>query len=410
MFKINRRVFFIIAGVVVLLAITAGAYFLFSPKNPAGNLNGPIKDFFSAFFPFGQGNGNTPSNNAQGTGAQGEPARPVTERLRKVSDRPTTGAWFSGGLSTSTPLNIRFMERATGHVFETPVDSYAETRVSNTTIPGMQELFSAGADLFILRSLSGSDDIQNFLGQLNATSSMQSINTTPLKPFTRLAVAGNGTAMLAVTETVGGSRIELLRPDGTNSKTLLVSPIRSWIPLAARARFFIETAPASGVAGFVYEIKADGTLRKIVGDAPGLIAVPSPSGKYLLYSISAGTQARLGIVDTDTGVGYASPLGALASKCAWISEDIPAVFCGVSDSPARATLPDDWLLGSITLNDAAWVIYPTENRAHSLGKLESVADTPIDIINPAVASTSQYVLFTNKNDLSLWALDITRDN
>lgn len=396
----------LISGLVLLAgALFAVGYFFMFQKTGSGAATTP-KDFFSAFFPFGTGGTAT---NKPANGGQEEAPQKVTARIRQVSTRPTAGAWFTS--ATSTPPHIRFMERATGHIFETPTDSYAEVRISNTTIPLTQELVAIDDIHVVMRTLLDTETISNTFGILNATTSIQSLNTSALKEFQRMAIAKNGSSMLTITEVAGGSQIELMQPDGTKPRTILLSPIRSWVPLAGGDRFFIQSAPSSGAAGFLYEIKSNGSLVKILSDISGLLAVPSPTGRYILYSGSSGVKVFLGMLDTKTGTNYTLPLKTLATKCAWISEDAPLVFCAISD-PVRAgttILPDDWLLGKISLNDSVWLIRPVENSAHSLGYLQEIAGTPIDVLNPIISDGGGFVLFTNKNDLTLWSLDLSRD-
>lgn len=393
-------------GLLTVALFALGYFFLVTQKTTSPGESG-VRDFFSAFFPFGQGT--TPTNTTGGTNGGEQPAQKVTERFRQVSAEPTAGAWFVAGSST-TPLSIRFMERATGHVFETPVDSYQEIRLSNTTIPLTQELLSVTDTTFVLRSVPDTESVLNFFGVLNATSSMQSVHTSPLKSFERVQVAGDGLTLLTVNETAAGSEVEIMKPDGTGAKTILLSPIRSWVPLVAESRFFLASAPSSGASGFMYEIKTNGSLTKILGDIGGLVALPSPTGRFVLYSSAEGSLVTLAMLDTQTGENYLAPLRTLASKCVWISEDTPLVFCGVSDpiSAANTRLPDDWLLGKTAFNDSAWLIRPVENSAQSLGRLQEMAGGAFDMTNITVSSDGRYALFNNKNDLSLWSLDLTR--
>ncbi|MES2134735.1 MAG: hypothetical protein V4449_00640 [Patescibacteria group bacterium] len=403
----NRRLILIVVLFLFGIVLVSGYFFFTAQKTPNGGTPAP-RDFFSAFFPFGAG---TPATKTPEGSTEEVSVQKVLTRLRQVSSRPTAGSWFASEASTTTPSHIRFMERATGHIFETPVDSYTEVRLSNTTIPLIQDLIAITDSTLLLRTLPDTETIVNAFAVLNATSSQQSVYTLPLKGFKRSAVAKSGLTMLTVSETSGGSHIELMQPDGAKPRTVLLSPIRSWVPLAGGERFFIASAPSSGISGFLYEIKTNGTLTKIIGDVPGLLALPSPGGRYVLYSSGVGIRTTLGMVDTKTGQTYASPLGTLATKCAWISEEAPLVFCGVSD-PLMAgsiALPDDWLLGKIARNDSAWIIRPLESTAQSLGHLEEIAGTPVDLINPVISPDQKYVTFMNKNDLTLWSLDLTRD-
>lgn len=402
----NRSRLILIGSIALAGIALAVGYFLFVPPKAAPGETSGVRDFFSAFFPFGQA---LPPGNKPDEEPGGQSGQKVTTRLRQVSDRPVAGAWFTEGTST-TPQSIRFMERATGHIFETPVDSYAEVRLSNTTIPLTQELIPVSDTTFILRTIPDTEIVLSSFGVLNATTSQQSVHTSPLKRFERVAVAGDGLSLLTVTETASGSQIELMEPNGEKSRTILLSPIRSWVPLAGGKRFFLESAASSGIPGFLYEIKTDGGLRTVIGEIPGLLSLPSPSGRYVLYSGSEGTRTSLEMLDTESGERYLAPLRTLAAKCAWVSETPPLVFCGISDplAPNSSNLPDDWFLGKVAFSDSAWLIRPVESSAESLGYLQEIAGVPFDITDVAISPDQKYAIFKNKNDLTLWALDLTR--
>lgn len=403
----NRRNIIVIILLFVTGLLVLGGYVYFQKQNTNGVASkNPIGDVFSALFPFGQ-NGSLNGDNQNNTTGTDTP-QPVITRLRKVSDRPVVGSWFVAG-ATSTPTMIRFVERATGHVFETSVDTYTETRISNTTIPQIQEFVPANIDTFILRSLSDNVTIANFLGKLNATESVRSVSTVPLKPFDRVVINPKGNTALSVTEVVGGSRTESVDLKTGVATTLLISPIRSWVPKNTLTQNFIETAPSSSTLGYLYEIKKGGVLSKVVGDVAGLMTLPSPSGSYVLYSSSNGADSSLFVLETATNKTYKSPLGTLAEKCAWVSEKPPVALCAISEPVKNVSLPDDWFIGSASLNDSMWLIYATESKARSLGSLEKTAGSRIDVVRMSVSPDGTYALFTNKNDLTLWALNLTKD-
>lgn len=402
-----RRTLIIGGSVVLVLLIALGVFIKFGPPSKAGGTTGRT-DFFSALFPFGQ------SGQQNGSSAQSETTtqtnnEKVTTRLRKVSERPVVGFWFAAPIATSSPLRMRFMERGTGHIFETYVDSYTEVRVSNTTIPAVQSVIAISDTDFLMRSFSEDDGLQNFFATVNPTASVQSVSTVALPSFTRVGAEKGSGRILTVTEGQLGSVTTSVKPSGEEKTEILTSPIRSWIPIVAGTKFFLQTAPSFETSGFLYEIK-NKALLKVVGGVPGLMSLPSPSGRYILYSGNSRGKISLSLLDTKTGETFLSPLGTLATKCAWVAEEIPTLFCAISNTTGSESLPDDWLIGNVTLNDSAWIVRPTEGVAHALGELEQLANTPMDVLNPAVSSDKKYVLFQNKNDLSLWALDITRDD
>lgn len=400
--NIPKIILYIGAGLLLVLVLAAG-YSLLSSKN-TGSGGVPSTDFFSSLFPFGNGNApaRTGGGNTVSTGGEGERMVPL---LRKVSDRPTAGAWFSLGSATNTAPHIRFVERATGHVFETPADSYTETRVSNTTIPGIQDAVPVSDTTFLIRQLDLGDTIKNFFATLNATSSEQSVAVLPEKPYDRVALFADGTSMFTLTALPNGSRAEVSKPDGTLSKVVFTSPIRSWVPLTGGKRIFVETAPAAEALGFLYEIKS-GTLQKMLGGILGMSATVSPSGRYVAYSTTVQGRFALFVFDTKTGNVFAAPIGTLTEKCAWIATREPLLFCTVPSVVPAGRYPDDWLLGQVSLSDEAWIIDSKNQTAYFVADMNKEAGAPIDAEKVRVDNGGAYALFTNKNDLAVWELRI----
>jgi hypothetical protein len=65
-------------------------------------------------------------------------------------------------------------------------------------------------------------------------------------------------------------------------------------------------------------------------------------------------------------------------------------------------------MGLRSFTDDVWIIDPIKETATFVRSLEGEAGRPIDIIDPQVSPDGRYFLFKNKNDLSLWSLDLGR--
>ncbi len=403
--NIPRGLVIFLSAIVVIVILIAGYEFLFakSSTSPSGaNSNSP----FSSLFPFGgRSSGNVPSGNATTTPLTNESSGNVP-LLRKVSAGAVSGGWFSKGAATTSAPTIRYMDRQTGRMTETPADSFAETRISNTTVPGVQELYAVTDSSLLVRLLDGAGNIVNAFGVVNATSSQQSFTTLPLKSFTGVAVAPGGASILTVTKTVSGSQITLSKPDGSKPQTLFNSPLASWVPLAGGTRTFLETAPSAIASGYLYELKG-GVLQKIAGGLPGFAAIVSPSGRYVAHSNNAATGFAFSVLDTKSGKLFTNPVHAFALTCAWVPNKEPLLFCAVPSKPPGAAYPDDWLLGNVSLSDGAWIIDSTKNTAYFIGNLADENGAAIDAKNLAVDESGSYALFTNKADLTLWSLNIS---
>ncbi|MBV9349842.1 MAG: hypothetical protein JO026_03755, partial [Patescibacteria group bacterium] len=130
-------------GVMLILTMIAFAFRAISERVSTGSAPSGTH-LFSALFPFGNPSipPQTASTSDTTANLEGAKASGGVPALRHVSQLPVSGGWFvPGKTATSAPL-IRYMDRQSGHVEEVPADSFTETRLSNTTLPGMEELYA----------------------------------------------------------------------------------------------------------------------------------------------------------------------------------------------------------------------------------------------------------------------------
>lgn len=395
--KPRTAIQFVLVLAVVALLIGAGAFLWRQFNGTAASESGDIAptDFFSGLFPFnGSAGSRTPPNNEQGE--SGVDTRPVP-RLREVSARPVSGARF-----TSTGA-IRFIEKETGHVFETNPNEYAVVRLSNTTLPGIQDVAWITDDSFVFRLLSADEKIVNILGTLQGTSTDRAVTIKPFGPFSRLAQTPDGKNALAVTETSSGSKIELIDFAKASPRLLLNSPLRSWLPKTGGTGLFLMTAPSESAAGFLYQIDGQ-SLAQVVGAEPSFMATVSPSGRYVLYSSGVGTTNTVSLLDRFAEKTYNVSLPIIADKCSWFAESEPLLFCGVPKNGLENL--DAWLMGTASSLDNAWVIEPVRDASFFVLELTDENGNDIDVVRPETDADGAYVLFTNKNDSSLWSLRV----
>jgi len=137
---------------ILIILIGFAGWVFFSMRSTPQNGDGvSIRDFF----PFGRESveedlEETPviSTPEEGEEVVGSPQK--LPALRKISQSPVAGATvFLQGDETI----VRFVDRATGHIFETNAKTPGIQRISNTTIPQIQEAFWVGRNNVILRYL-----------------------------------------------------------------------------------------------------------------------------------------------------------------------------------------------------------------------------------------------------------------
>lgn len=398
----------LIYGIIALIIVIvlAGIAFFFTDPNRNGFDQENIGNggFFGQLFPFGPGGdeGGTPL--FEGTGSE-DGVAPLVPRLRQVSVNPVAGGYL---FERDDVTMIRFIDRASGNVYETEAENTTVKRITNTTVPGIQEVLWANENEFIIRYLNG-EAIETFFVALDSdVAGEQSLDGNFIQSFDRGSIDKNGETLFAVFENENGSDLVISNSNGKDARVVLSSPIRSWVPLQSNNSLFVQTAPASGINGSLYQI-INSTLIKIIDDIPGLVTTVSPGGQYVLANSGEVSNIILAIIDTEDGSLLTSPIDTVVEKCAFDSESPLAIYCGAPDILPQAIYPDDWYLGNVSFEDSIWLIKPEEGVAEFIAAGSDVNEV-FDVWQPMVSPDGGYFLFINKNDLSLWSIRLSEEN
>ena len=147
-------------------------------------------------------------------------------------------------------------------------------------------------------------------------------------------------------------------------------------------------------------------FSRIAGPLPGLVALASPLGKWVLVSYVLNGAMQMELVSTATGVATALPVATIADKCVWASNDT-AVYCGIPMSPSTAfTYPDDWYQGAAHFSDRIWKIDIAGRYAQLLLDFTAETKVSLDVESPAIDALQTALVFVNKNEGSLWSYSL----
>lgn len=406
--------------IILALGLIAGGIFLFfyKPSTETGT-EGESVDVGN-FFPQGDGDGTTGENSTGsdteeplgGTGA----SKPI-ERLVKLYANPTSGA----GVSTSkTGDVIRFIDKATGHIFETPTDNLVVTKISNTTIPKIYEsIWTENAQGVVIRYLKDDNQtIESFYAKLKSTassgtedgSSPQTLEGTFLpQNISTLAVSPQKTQLFYMSESVEGSTGAQSNPDGTKRVELFKSPLREWNVLWPSANIItLTTKPSFSIRGILYFFnKTTSALEKILS-ADGLTTLVSPDVTRVLYSENIGGLTSTSLFNVKTKVVSAFPIQTLVEKCAWSLNEKDVVYCAAPKNGVLfGNLPDEWYQGVTSFEDEIWKIDLGTGSTERLASPSTEAREDVDAINVFVSPKEDLLIFTNKKDDSLWAVRLS---
>ena len=403
-----RRYLTIAAVVILLLGIGVVIYFLFFAKPAVTTTPGTT-------FPTA-GQGTVPGQTTTGVPAT-TPGTPTTvsARLIRISAGPVVpGAVVvskAGNASTSSSstsfgtveTTVSYVERRSGNVFSYSSSLKTLTRTSNKTIPGIQSAsWLPNASLSFVRYLSGDG--------------FSTVNTYGL-PINGVGgfflsqnladIAVSSTSVLILASGVNGSVASLSRTDGTGVSQAFTTPLSSIrVSFAGRNQYLVYTKPSSALQGNAYLVDSAGTFSRVAGPRSGLVALASPSGKWVLVSHALNAAMRMELVNTATGETFPLPVATIADKCVWAVDD-SVVYCGVPvDPPISATYPDDWYQGVVHFSDRLWKIQIAGRYAQLVLDFSKETESPLDAVALATDAANTTLVFVNKNDSSLWSYSL----
>jgi hypothetical protein len=418
----NTAILIIIITVLVALGGFIAWFLFLSPGAQTESLD--ENNLFSKFFPSGsqpQNTGNTGtlptgnSQNQQGTGQTTGNTNEPAPQIRKVSDAPVAGFTLIQDKQKGTIA--RYMEAATGHTYSAPLNVITSQRLTLTTIPKVREaLFLSAGDRAIARYLDDSGYyIKSFAGKLNYTKT--DVGTVTEGDFQgtflrddilQMVASPAGDKIFYLIKENGGAAGIVANTDGSKAAKIFSSPIREWLaqwPISGT--IYLGNKPSGLETGNLYSIPAGGgSLAKILSNISGLTANVNSKNTALLYSHPFAGGFELSYYDLKTKSEKQLPFNTLSDKCAWDPSSTDVIYCGIPQTKENAIYPDAWYQGTISFNDNLWRINVKTGEAKEMAGFSKVTSSLIDIENPHVSASGEYVVFRNKHDLTLWSVKV----
>ena len=444
----SRKSAYVFFSLLLILLILIFVFFFFLyKKNSNGqyDLNGNLSNSIRDFFPFGKlaplQNTVNQNQNDQANNTVVTPLGVVIPVLRQISTGPIAGSTFVESTTTviqdqtkKTVANqsIRFVDRATGHIFEMNKNSLDATELSNTTNPKVYEAyFSSNPNSIIFRYLDENSDTilsqeislvstaTSTASSTSATSTTITSTTTPIAysgtPYTTkrtllpnnligVATAPSSQRLFYLFSSVDGGVFVLSNIDGSKPIKLYSSALSGWLlDWPNEKNVAINTKPsgiANGVALLVNT--ATGALSKIAS-GNGLTTLVSPDLTQALVGTSGdGSTVQLNTVTLKNNSSINLSLKTLPEKCVWAHTEKSTVYCAVPESIPDGTYPDSWYQGLVSFTDDLWKIDTSTGISKIVSLWGRGFGKNFDAINLKLSSDDSYLTFENKNDLILW--------
>lgn len=416
----------LITFVLIILLLCLAAYF-FLLGNGSGTGTGITG--FRSFLPFGDSSNNNPddqngsSNNNQGNQnpkgeAPSDPNNPnnpngfnpadVTKKLRKLSNAPVSGA---GTFDIKAGTVVRYVDKATGHIYEIEMFSPKFDRISNVTMPmSYDALWGSSGAAFIARRLSQDDsEVETYSVNVKstATSTNGSISGGEL-PKNISDVSVKGTSIFYLVKNTDGSVGVTSNIDGSKNKTVWTSPMKELTTQFVNTKTVaINTKPAEDMPGYLYLVDiTTGATTRPLGNVSGLVSLVSSDVFKIIY-LTQSDKYSLQIYDIKKGESSFMPFTTFPEKCVWGNKNPSVIYCGVPNEYTGKESLTKWYKGLASFSDKIWTYNSKDNTSTSLADLTADSGEKIDVVKPILSENDQYLFFINRNDGFLWSLDLS---
>ena len=303
---------------------------------------------------------------------------------------------------------VRFADRATGHIYETVLPAgkalvpLEKKKITNNTIPKVYEAyFRPDGNSVLLRMLESESGAQrNIILNLAATSS----TAVNVRGDMGSVAVGQGNTLFYSDK--GSKAIVSLPFSGSPTKTVLNSPFTDWRLMSFGNNLVAQTKASIQSPGYAYTLNVtNGSLGKILCPLNGLSVMPDALGTWVFYSYNNGS-ARSAGKNIKTGSGAETSPATLAEKCVWSIKKAGVVFCGVPVDEVGGNEPDDWYQGKTSFYDRVWEFDLNKEIAQVLLEPHVSFGLQLDVIEPKISPSEDYLIFINKRDISLWAFKL----
>lgn len=409
----NAKIIIILIVSILVLAGFIYYYFFLRGTTPASEF---IPSETTGLFPSeGNGSSNTSSNGTSSeTGTNLE-----VPKYRKISQKPISGGVIINVGNKEKGDKIRYVDRATGHVYETWTKKGEQTRISNITIPKVYEAFwNKEGGGFIARYLDeNGEDVVSYFAKLKEKEGAKDLKEDMYgldgyflqKNITDLSVSPTGKNIVYVAEKQSGSSIVNSEFGGKNGSEIYNSPLTEWAIEWFGNNFLLKTKSTYKTGGFVYRLDSRGNLTKILGNIKGLTALGKSDGSFFLYSESLNSSFNLYSYNMNSKEKTKLKLNTLPEKCVWSKKDLSVVYCAVPKTIPSGEYPDDWYQGIVSFDDSIWILDTKINLGNVVADPERYSASPIDATNLTLNENEDYLIFINKKDYSLWGIDMTSE-
>jgi hypothetical protein len=310
---------------------------------------------------------------------------------------------------------IRYVDRATGNIYQTFADKIDERKFSGTVIPEVNEAYLANnGESVVMRYLkSDGITIESFIGSLpkeflgaDTTGNNEISGSFLPENITDMSISPDSLKLFYLFNTTGNTTVGITLDPLTNKKSQIFdSSFTEWTSFWPNKNIITLTSkPSANVPGYMYMVDVNKKdFNKVLGGINGLTTLTSPDGKLVLYS---NNNLSLGVYNINTREVSTLGIKTLPEKCVW-NKTSDAIYCAVPKFIDTKDYPDSWYMGETSFSDEIWKINIADGRTTIVSDMVSASGAEdIDGTKLALDEGENYLFFVNKKDSYLWELNL----
>lgn len=343
-------------------------------------------------------------NNLTADGIVGTASKKKLNEAQGLSVDPED---FESTIRTEERFTVRYQQKTNGHIFDLGLDDRLFGQVTRTTFSAIAESFFGNNGNTVVVRYANNDDISTYVGDIKNPGEIGSVEGDFLVdniPF--VSVPPDGRKLLFFEELNRRSKGYSMDLASKDYELVFDSKFTEWLPQFNGQDSFSLTARASALFegySYVYDANQLNVFESGVGGFTGLTTNYNADGTKVLFSTNNGERfIETYIRDLSDGTTLVLGIKTLAEKCVWT--DLENIICAVPKFILPEEYPDAWYKGEILFEDTVWTVNSETGLEKILSNLETSAEAKIDAIG--LQYKNGVLLFQNKHDFTLWALDI----
>lgn len=332
------------------------------------------------------------------------------KNLNQLTNKMVGGATYNN-YNISTSSDVMFVEKTTGYVYAVNTDATELKRLTNTLIPKISNVWwgkKNNKPNLIIKYTDKNEAVRWFNSTIEEIDSGegQLIGSDLSLDIFSLAVSPNKDNIVYLKKVNQNVIAEVLNLSSGKKTNIFNSNFKDWnINWDSSSSIELNSKPSGGVAGILMSLNPNTNQPKtLLEGVNGLTTLVSPQGNKILVSSGGATS----IYNQAQKSSELLNINTFPEKCTWSNDNLH-VFCGVPNQLPTSLYPDNWYSGEVSFSDSIIKIN-TETGTTTLliNPTAENNNTQIDMINPFLVQNESALIFTNKQDLTLWALDLTK--